>query len=203
MTGETLAARPGLVRRCYDRMIVASHGPNALRSMLAVSFAESSFFPFPPDPILVPMMLARPNRAWYLATLCVIASVVGGWFGYAIGYFLFESIGAWVVSFYGLQDKFHEFQTMFATWGAWIIIAKGVTPIPYKIVAIASGLVQFNFLVFTIASIVARGVRFYMIAVLMHFYGDQVRHYVEKYTSAMFIGMLAIVAVGLGAVFLL
>jgi membrane protein YqaA with SNARE-associated domain len=200
---ELVAPRPGLIRRLYDQMIAAAHGPRAMWAMLSVSFAESSFFPIPPDPILIPMMLAQPKRAWWLATLCTIASVLGGILGWAIGYFLYETVGAWIIEIYGLTEGFHEFQQMYAEWGAWIILVKGVTPIPYKLVTITSGLAQFSLPLFILTSVISRGVRFFLVAALIDRYGVHVRHYIEKYTTLFFFGLIAFIILGFASISLL
>ena len=138
-----------------------------MKWLAIVSFTESSFFPVPPDAMIVPMVLARPERAWRIATVCTIASVIGGFFGYAIGYFLYESIGQPIVDFYGYQEPFQNFQYQFQEWGLWIILIKGLTPIPYKIVTIASGVASFDVLVFALAFWATRGARFFLVAALL------------------------------------
>ena len=149
-----------MIRKLYDWMMRTAEHPKALRALAGVSFAESSFFPIPPDAMIVPMVLATPERAWKIAGVCTIASVIGGFFGYAIGYFVFETVGEWVVRFYGLQAAMSEFHDQFARWGLWIILVKGLTPIPYKLVTIASGAASFDLLEFFTASILSRGIRF-------------------------------------------
>ena len=185
-----------MLKRVYDWCIAAADKPYALWILAAVSFAESSFFPIPPDVVLIPMMLANPRRAWWLAGLCTVASVIGGLVGYAIGYFLFATVGSWLINLYGLQSGFQEFQQKYAEWGAWIILAKGVTPIPYKLVTITSGVAQFPLGLFILSSIVSRGLRFFLIAVLMRVYGEKVRYYLEKYMNWAFWGFIVLVALG-------
>lgn len=158
---------------------MAAH-PRARWALAGVSFAESSIFPIPPDAMLLPMVLADPKRAWQIAAICSIASVVGGFFGYAIGYFLFETIGQWVINFYGLQSAFAQFQQWFNDWGVWVILAKGMTPIPYKIVTIASGAVHFDLLAFGLTSLVTRAGRFFLVAALLKYFGPPIREFVEK-----------------------
>ena len=158
---------------------MAAH-PKARWVLAGVSFAESSFFPIPPDAMLLPMMLADPKRAWQIAAICSATSVIGGFFGYAIGYFLFETIGRWVIDFYGLQRAFAEFHDWFNEYGAWVILVKGLTPIPYKIVTIASGAVHFDLFMFGITSLITRAGRFFMLAVLLRIYGPSIREFIEK-----------------------
>ena len=151
-----------------------------MAALALISFAESSFLPLPPDILLVPMTLAQPRRAWLIATVCTIASVAGGYVGYAIGSFLFDTIGLHVLEFYHMMDKYEAFKTAFAEWGAWIIVIKGLTPIPFKLVTIASGAAQFDLVTFTMASIVSRGLRFFVLAALLWRYGEPIRDFIER-----------------------
>lgn len=172
-----------MLRRLYDRVLARAAHRHAERWLAVVSFAESSFFPIPPDAMLVPMILARPERAWAIATICTVASVVGGFFGYAIGYFLFEAVGRAVIEFYSYGDAFKRFQAQFNEWGLWIILIKGLTPIPYKIVTIASGVAKFDLLVFALASLATRGVRFFLVAGLLKAFGAPLRGFIERYLT--------------------
>lgn len=169
-----------MLRRTYDWCIAAADKPYALWILAAVAFAESSFFPVPPDIMLLPMALARPQRAWLFAALCTIASVAGGVLGYAIGALLYDSLGQWLIHLYGLGDKVEAFRESYAQWGAWIIIGKGLTPIPYKLVTITSGFAGYNIWLFVLCSIVARGGRFFVVAILLNRYGDVIRKEIEK-----------------------
>jgi membrane protein YqaA with SNARE-associated domain len=146
-----------------------------------VAFAESSFFPVPPDVMLIPMSLARPQRAWVYAAICTATSVLGGLLGYAIGALLFDSVGHWLIQVYGLGDKVDAFRASYAEWGAVIILLKGLTPIPYKLVTITSGFAGYNLVLFMICSIVARGGRFFIVAILLNRYGDWIRVRIEKH----------------------
>lgn len=170
-----------MLRRMYDWCIDAAHKPYALWILGIVSFAESSFFPIPPDVMLIPMALARPNKAWLYATVCTITSVAGGVGGYLIGYLLYDSVGQWVIQFYGYGDKVEAFRAGYAEYGAWIILLKGLTPIPYKLVTITSGFANYNIWMFIALSVVARGARFYVVAILMNRYGVQIREMIEKH----------------------
>ena len=169
-----------MLRRIYDWCIDAAHKPYALWIMAAVSFAESSFFPVPPDVMLIPMALARPERAWLYATVCTASSVLGGLLGYAIGALLYDSIGHWVIQFYGYGDKVEAFRAGYAQYGAWIILLKGLTPIPFKLVTITSGFANYNIWLFILCSIVARGGRFFVVAILLNRYGVWIREKIEK-----------------------
>src|SRR5947209_14879739 len=148
-----------MLDRLYSRTLALAASRHAMWVMAAISFAESSFFPLPPDILLIPMILAQPRRAWLIAGVCTLASVAGGFVGYAIGYFLFDAVGRPVLEFYHAMDKYDALKAGFAQWGAWIIILKGLTPIPFKLVTIASGVAEFNLLTFTIASLVSRSLR--------------------------------------------
>jgi len=183
-----------MLRRIYDWCVAAADKPYALWVLGAVSFAESSFFPVPPDIMLLPMSLARPQLAWLFATLCTIASVTGGVLGYAIGAVLYDSVGHWLINLYGLGDKIEAFRAGYAQWGAWIIIGKGLTPIPYKLVTITSGFAGYNIWLFVLCSIIARGGRFFAVAVLLNRYGDAIRAEIEK-RLGLWVSLFAIVLV--------
>jgi membrane protein YqaA with SNARE-associated domain len=155
-----------MLKRIYDWCIDAADKPYALWILAAVAFAESSFFPVPPDIMLLPMSLARPKRAWWFASVCTIASVAGGVLGYAIGALLYDSVGQWLINLYGLSGKVEAFRASYAEWGAVIILVKGLTPIPYKLVTITSGFAGYNIWLFILCSIVA-GRRFFVVAVLL------------------------------------
>ncbi len=168
-----------MLRRLYDWCVAAAGRPYASWLMGVISFMESSFFPIPPDVMLIPMSLARPDRAYFYATLCTATSVAGGIFGYAIGHFLYESLGLWLMHLYGYGDKVEAFRAAYNQYGAWIILLKGLTPIPYKIVTITSGFANYNILLFVLFSVIARGVRFYALAFLLHRYGPKARELLE------------------------
>lgn len=169
-----------MLRRMYDWCIAAADKPYALWLMGIVSFAESSFFPVPPDVMLIPMSLARPQKAWLYALVCTVTSVAGGVVGYAIGALLYDSIGQWVIQLYGYGEKVEAFRAAYAEYGAWIILLKGLTPIPYKIVTITSGFAGYNLLAFVLLSLIARGGRFFFVAILLNRYGTWIREVIEK-----------------------
>ncbi len=173
--------RGAMLKRMYDWCIDAAHKPYALWIMGIVSFAESSFFPVPPDVMLIPMSLARPQRAWLYAAVCTVTSVLGGVVGYLIGALLFDSVGHWLIQVYGLGDKVDAFRASYAEWGAVIILLKGLTPIPYKLVTITSGFAGYNIILFILCSIVARGGRFFVVAILLNRYGDWIRVRIERH----------------------
>jgi membrane protein YqaA with SNARE-associated domain len=170
-----------MLRRIYDWCIDAAHKPHALWILAIVAFAESSFFPVPPDVMLIPMSLARPQRAWLYAGVCTAASVLGGILGYAIGALLYDSVGHWLIQLYGYGDKVEAFRAGYAEYGAWIILLKGLTPIPYKLVTITSGFANYNIWLFVLLSIIARGGRFFVVAILLNRYGEWIRIRIEKH----------------------
>ncbi|KYK45979.1 MULTISPECIES: YqaA family protein [unclassified Bradyrhizobium] len=183
-----------MLKRIYDWCIDAAHKPYALWIMGVVSFAESSFFPVPPDVMLIPMSLARPQRAWLYAAVCTATSVLGGIVGYAIGALLFDSVGQWLIQVYGLGDKVDAFRASYAEWGAVIILLKGLTPIPYKLVTITSGFAGYNIILFILCSIIARGGRFFVVAILLNRYGDWIRVRIERHLG-LWVALGAIVLV--------
>jgi membrane protein YqaA with SNARE-associated domain len=173
-----------------------AEGPHALLALVAVSFVESSFFPLPPDTLLVPMVLAQRQRAFVLAAWCTAASVLGGMVGYAIGSLLYDSIGKWIINLYGYGNTIESFRETYAAWGSWIILLKGMTPIPYKLVTIASGFAGYSFPLFVILSVITRGIRFFVVAGLLAHYGEPIRGFIERRLEAVALGMVAIVVSG-------
>jgi membrane protein YqaA with SNARE-associated domain len=169
-----------MLLRLYNWVLKLAGSRYALPAMGAVSFAESSFFPIPPDIMLVPMVLANRRKAFVIATVCTVCSVVGGLLGYAIGFYFFETMGAWVVKTYGLQGGLEKFRQGFEDYGIWIILIKGLTPIPYKLVTIASGAAHFDLFTFVWASIVTRGIRFFAVSALLWKFGESIRAFIEK-----------------------
>lgn len=192
--GARYAAR--MLRALYDRVIALSESPRALPTLALVSFAESSFFPVPPDVVLVPMALARPDKARMYALVCTVASVLGGILGYFIGAFLYDTLGKWLISIYGYGDSVEAFRAAYAKWGSWIILIKGLTPIPYKIVTIASGFAGYDFFMFVLLSLITRGARFFLEAELLRMYGEPIRDFVEKRLTLVTTGFLAAVVGG-------
>jgi membrane protein YqaA with SNARE-associated domain len=189
--------------RLYHRLMVMAEGPRALWVMMAVSFAESWVFPLPPDPVLIPMMIARPQRAYRYALLCTLASVLGGLLGYALGALLFETIGRPLIDLYGLGPSFDVFRARFAVWGAWIIIAKGFTPIPFKLVTIASGAFGLDISRFLLACIVARAGRYLLLAILLQRYGSAVRAVLERYLTLVVVGVIVLLVAGVMVLWLI
>lgn len=188
-----------MLRSLYDRVIVLSASRFAPVWLAVVAFAESSFFPIPPDVLLVPMALARPERAYRFALICTIASVVGGMLGYLIGYGLYEAVALPLIEFYHLQDKAAALVLQFQQYGLYVILAKGLTPIPYKLVTIASGMAHFDFGQFVLASVVTRGVRFFAEAAALRYFGDSARHFIENRLGLVTMVFLACLVLGVVA----
>lgn len=170
-----------MLRPFYDWTLRVSGHPHSERWLAGVSFVESSVFPIPPDVMIVPMVLADRARAWRIALIATIASVAGGLAGYAIGYFFFEAIGQPILELYGKAEKFDEFATLYNEWGAWVVFGAGVTPFPYKVITIASGVTHLDLLIFTLSSVAARGLRFFVVAGLLWYFGPPIRRLLEKH----------------------
>jgi membrane protein YqaA with SNARE-associated domain len=185
-----------MLKRTYDWCIDAADKPYALWILAAVAFAESSFFPVPPDIMLLPMSVAQPKRAWLFASVCTAASVLGGILGYAIGALLYDSVGQWVIHLYGLGDKVETFRASYAEWGSLIILLKGLTPIPYKLVTITSGFAGYNIWLFILFSIITRGGRFFIAAVLLNRYGEWIRVRIEQHLGLAVAGLAAVLVGG-------
>ena len=183
-----------MLRRIYDWCVDAADKPHAVWILGGVAFAESSFFPVPPDIMLLPMSLAQPKRAWLYASVCTVASVLGGVLGYAIGALLYDSVGHWLINLYGLGGKVEAFRASYAEWGALIILLKGLTPIPYKLVTITSGFAGYNIWLFILFSIITRGGRFFMAAIVLNRYGEWIKVRIERHL-ALSVAILAIVLV--------
>ncbi|GAC1562532.1 MAG: YqaA family protein [Beijerinckiaceae bacterium] len=179
-----------MFQRLYHWTLSLAESPRAPWALAIIAFAESSFFPIPPDVILVPMSLARPRRAWFYAALCTIASVAGGAFGYAIGALLYDTVGHWLISLYGYAQKIETVREFYAQWGAAFILVKGLTPIPFKLVTIVSGLLGYNFALFLLLALITRGARFFILAALLNNFGEPIKAALEK-NFGLFMGIIA------------
>ena len=175
-----------MLRRLYDWTLHQASGPSAPYALGVVSFAESSVFPIPPDVLLIPMIIAERMKAWWYALLCTITSVIGGIAGYLIGALLFNEVAQPILSFYGYGEKFQHFAAQYNEWGAWIVFIAGVTPFPFKVITIASGATGLSLPIFILASIVARGLRFFVVAALLYFLGPPIRAFIEKRLALVF-----------------
>ena len=169
-----------MMRRLYDWMMRLASSDRAPWALGVVSFIESSFFPIPPDVMLIPMVLSRREKAWWYATIATVTSVLGGILGYAIGYYAYRTVGLPILEFYGKAHALDSFISFVQTYGVEAVIIKGMTPIPFKVVTIAAGVAQMAFVPFILASIVARAMRFYLVAGLLYFFGDPIREFIER-----------------------
>ncbi len=184
-----------MFKRLYHWTLSLAESPHATWALAAIAFAESSFFPLPPDLILVPMSLAKPTKAWTYAAICTVASVAGGIVGYGIGALLFDTLGHWLIQLYGYGAKVDSLRAFYADWGWAFILVKGLTPIPYKLVTIVSGLLGYNFFLFVLLSIITRGARFFILAGLLNKFGEPIKAALERHFA---IFMILIVAIILG-----
>jgi membrane protein YqaA with SNARE-associated domain len=175
-----------MLRRLYDWTMSLAATRHAEKGLFGVSFVESSVFPIPPDVLLIPMTIARPTKWFRLGTICTVASVLGALLGYAIGMFLFESIGKWVLETYGALEKFDEVAAWYNTYGGWGVLFAAITPFPYKVLTIFSGATGLNLAVFVIVSIIGRGFRFYLVTWLLSKFGEPIRLFIEKYLGLLF-----------------
>ena len=185
-----------MLRRLYNKMLAAAEHPSALWFLAIVSFAESSVFPIPPDVMLIPMILAAPHRAWLIAGVCTLASVAGALLGYGIGHFFFEQVGQPVLEAMGKADKMDAFNAKFSDWGVWAVLIAGLTPFPFKVITIMSGWASFPLIPFLLSSIVARSLRFFIVAALLKAYGPPIREFVEKRLGLVFAAFLIVLIGG-------
>ena len=185
-----------MFRKLYDWVMNLARSRHAPASLAAVSFAESSFFPIPPDVMLAPMVLAQPNKAWRYAAVCTIASVLGGGLGYLIGYYL-TGLGQQILSLTGNASGMEQYQCWYAHWGLWVILIKGLTPIPYKLVTIASGIAHYAFGMFVVLSVITRGARFFLTAVILKRFGPRMLEIVEKRLLSVTLGLVGLIVLGL------
>ena len=186
-----------MLRKLYDWIVALSARPSAPWALAAVAFAESSFFIIPPDVMLAPMALARPERAFRYALICTLGSVAGGVLGYAIGHLLFDSVGMWILDLYGYGAKVDAVKEAYAKWGAMLILLKGLTPIPFKLVTIVSGALDYNFPLCVVLSFITRGARFFLLAGLLNRFGGPMRSFIENRLGLVVSGMVALFVLGL------
>ena len=188
-----------ILRKLYDWTLLKSAHPRATWFLSLISFAESSFFPIPPDIILIPMVMAKKTKAFFYAFVCTFSSVLGGIAGYLIGFYLFSSIGILILDYYGLADQFVNFEQYYLQYGIWIVLGAGFTPFPFKFITIASGFFGFNFFLFIIIATIARGLRFYLVAFLLKIFGGAIDNIIDRYfnilTSLFFILLIGSVLI--------
>jgi membrane protein YqaA with SNARE-associated domain len=184
--GAVMMGPSAILRAMYDWTMRLAATKNATAALAFVSFIESSVFPIPPDVLLIPMVLARRAKAWWLALVCTAASVLGGLLGYAIGALLFVAVAEPILSFYGYLEQFDAFADYYNSWGAWAVLIAGVTPFPFKVITIASGATQLSLVVFIVTSLVARAIRFFAVAGLLYWFGPPIRSFIEARLGLMF-----------------
>lgn len=189
-----------MIRALYDWTIRLAEHPRALWALALVAFVESSVFPIPPDILMIPMIVAAPRRAFLIATVATVASVLGGVLGYVIGFYLYDSVGLPILEFYGKTGQFETFRTGYNQWGAWAVLIAGVTPFPYKVITILSGATGLSLPVFMVASVVARGLRFFVVAALLWQFGAPIRDFIERRLGLMFTLAIALLLGGFAAV---
>jgi len=170
-----------ILRNLYNWTLDKASHKKASWFLVLVSFAESSFFPIPPDILLIPMILTKRLKAWFYAMICTLSSVAGGFAGYVIGIFFYASIGSAIVEIYGLSDSFNLFESYYNKYGIWIVLGAGFTPFPFKFITIASGVFNLNIFLFLIVAMIARGLRFYLIATLLFIFGNAIKNLIDKY----------------------
>lgn len=189
-----------MIRALYDWTIRLAEHPRSLSALGVVSFVESSFFPIPPDILMIPMIIARPSRAWLIATIALVTSVLGGLFGYFIGAVLFDSVGQPILEFYGKTEAGATFAQHFNEYGAWAVLIAGVTPFPFKVITIVSGWTGLSLPVFVISAIAARGLRFFIVAGLLWQFGEPIRDFIERRLGIVFSIAMALLIGGFAAV---
>ncbi len=185
-----------MFKRLYHWTLSLAESPRATWALGAIAFAESSFFPIPPDVILVPMSLARPKQAWFYAGICTIASVAGGILGYGIGWLLWDSVGHWLIDLYGYTSRMDAVKAGYDQWGWLFILVKGLTPIPFKLVTIVSGLLEYNFPLFVGLALITRGARFFLLAGLLHKFGGPIKELLERHFATFMIAILVMIVGG-------
>jgi len=189
-----------MIRSLYDWTLALAQHPRALWALALVAFVESSVFPIPPDILMIPMIVAAPRRAFLIAAVASVSSVLGGMLGYGIGLYLYDSVGLPVLEFYGKTGQFETFRTSYNDWGAWAVLIAGVTPFPYKVITILSGATGLSLPVFMVASVVARGLRFFVVAALLWQFGAPIRDFIERRLGLMFTLAMALLLGGFAAV---
>lgn len=192
-----------MLQKSYDWMMDKAAHRHAIWWLAAISFIESSVFPIPPDVMLIPLILAAPSRWFRIALICTLASVAGGYLGYAIGYFFMDTVGQAILAAFHLNEKFAAFKPLVDQYGVWVIIVKGATPIPYKLITIAAGAFHFDLAEFSFASVVARGMRFFLVAALLWKFGPPIRDFVERRLTLVMTATVVLIVAGFAAVKLL
>jgi membrane protein YqaA with SNARE-associated domain len=185
-----------MIRRFYDWVLSWAHSPYGMAALFGLAFAESSFFPIPPDVLLIALVLSRPGKAFIFAAVCSVGSVLGGMLGYGIGLYFMEFVGYNIIALYGLADKFEYIQELYRQYDAWAVGIAGFTPIPYKAFTITAGAFKINFLVFVGASLVSRSLRFFLVSLLIYRYGSPIKSFIDKYFNILTLVLVLLVVGG-------
>ncbi len=185
-----------MIRRAYDWVLSWAHSPYGMAALFGLAFAESSFFPIPPDVLLIALALSRPSKAFLFAAVCSAGSVLGGMLGYGIGFYFMELVGHNIIALYGLADKFEYIQELYRHYDAWAVGIAGFTPIPYKAFTITAGAFKINFLVFVGASLVSRSLRFFLVSLLIYRYGSPIKGFIDKYFNILTVAFLLLLVLG-------
>ncbi len=185
-----------MIRRFYDWVLSWAHSPYGIIALFGLAFTESSFFPIPPDVLLIALAMSRPSKAFLFAAVCSAGSVLGGMLGYGIGFYFMEFIGYNIIALYGLADKFEYIQELYRQYDAWAVGIAGFTPIPYKAFTITAGAFKINFLVFIGASLVSRSLRFFIIAFLIYRYGSPIKRFIDRYFNVLTVAFILLLALG-------
>lgn len=185
-----------LARKSYDWVLHWAETPYAAWALFILAFAESSFFPIPPDVLLIAVAISMPKRSFYFALICSVASVLGGALGYLIGFKFMEAIGFSIINFYGYNEQFTQLQSLFKQYDFWVVGMAGFTPIPYKVFTIASGACGLNFLTFTTASVISRSARFFLVGTLIYIFGEPVKGFIDKYFNLLTILFFVLIVLG-------
>jgi membrane protein YqaA with SNARE-associated domain len=189
-----------MLRRWYDKLIELAESEQAFYWLALIAFCEGIFFPIPPDVMVIPMVLAQPRRFWQIAGICAGASVCGGLVGYSIGYFVYETVGRWIIHTFGMEQGYNNFVALFHKWGSWIVALQGFTPVPFKIVTIACGAAKLSLLIFLPAAIFTRSARFFLEATLVRIFGAPIRHFIESYLPWVTTGFVVLLVGGFLAI---
>ncbi len=192
---EAVTFLPSLLRRGYDWILSWAGRKNAGYFLFFLALAEASFFPIPPDVLLIALGLAVPKKSIRWASICLAGSVIGGVIGYGLGYYFMAMIGDRILEFYHLMDKYSQVQALYQQYDAWAVAVGGFTPLPYKLFTITAGAFRINFLTFVVASVVSRGLRFFLVAATIYFFGPKVRYFLERYFN-LFTIIFAVLLIG-------
>jgi membrane protein YqaA with SNARE-associated domain len=196
LQGKAAQRGPQVIRKLYDWVLRMADHPKALWLLAGIAFIESSVFPIPPDILMIPMIIARPSRAWLIATIALVASVLGGLLGYAIGALAFDTLGQPILAMLGKADAMAEFNTRFNDLGFWAVLGAGITPFPFKVITIMSGWTGMPLGTFIVTSILARGIRFFVVAGLLWRFGAPIRDFIERRLGLVFTLCLLLLVVG-------